>query len=138
MENLTLVKRIELAMAADTSGPGAANFIEGAINDYIPPCPMKDESNCRPGDLMDSGKSAKYKTVVIPSSQWFDLKMDIANALFDSWYDSIPNYDPYKKDSNGDLVLKHAPQERFEKWYDHAENILLENGIDCVETGVES
>jgi len=103
-----------------------------------PPCPMKDESNCRPGDLMDSGKPAKYESVVIPSDQWFDLKMDIANALFDSWYDSIPNYDPYKKDSNGDLVLKLAPQERFEKWYDHAENILLENGIDCVETGAES
>ena len=61
MENITLVKRIELAMAADTTGPGAA--------DYIPPCPMKDESNCRSSDLMDSGKSAKYKTVVIPSSQ---------------------------------------------------------------------
>jgi len=130
MENLTLIKRIEAAMAADTIGPMAA--------DYIPPCPMKDESNCRSSNLMDSGKSAKYKTVVIPSDQWFDLKMDIANALFDSWYDSIPNYDPYKKDSNGDLVLKHAPQERFEKWYDHAENILLENGIDCVETGAES
>jgi len=53
MENLTLVKRIELAMAADTSGPMAV--------DYTPPCPMKDESTCRPGDLMDSGKSAKYK-----------------------------------------------------------------------------
>ena len=110
MENLTLVKRIEAAMAADTSGPGAA--------DYIPPCPMK--------------------TVVIPSSQWFDLKMDIANALFDSWYDSIPNYDPYKKDSNGDLVLKGPPQERFEKWYDAAESMLINHGIDCVETGAES
>ena len=89
-------------------------------------------------DLMDIGKAAKYKTVVIPSSQWFDFKMDIANALFDSWYDSIPNYDPYKKDSTGDLVLKHAPQERFEKWYDLAENILLNHGIDCVETWAES
>ena len=89
-------------------------------------------------DLMDSGKAAESRTVVIPSSQWFDLKIDIANALFDSWYDNIPNYNPYKKDSNGDLVLKHAPQERFEKWYDHAENILLQNGIDCVETGAES
>ena len=73
MLNLTLVKRIELAMAADTSGPMAA--------DYIPPCPLADESNCRPGDLMDSGKSAKYKAV---------------------------------------------------------ENILINHGIDCVETGAES
>jgi len=130
MENLTLVKRIELAMAADTSGPMAV--------DYIPPCPMADESNCRPGDLMDSGKPAKYKAVVIPSSQWFDLKMDIANALLDSWYDNIPNYDPYKKDSNGDLVLKHAPQARFNDWYDAAENMLINHGIDCVKTGAES
>ena len=130
MENITLVKRIELAMAADTTGPMAA--------DYRPPCPMKDESKCRSSDLMASGKSAKYKTVVIPSSQWFDLKMDIANALFDSWYDSIPNYDPYKKDSNGDLVLKHAPQARFNDWYDAAESMLINHGIDCVETGAES
>jgi len=61
MENLTLIKRIEAAMAADTTGPMAA--------DYRPPCPMKDESNCSPSDLMDSGKAAKYESVVIPSEK---------------------------------------------------------------------
>lgn len=100
---------------------------------------MKDESNCRPSDLMDSGKPAKYESVVIPSDQWFDLKMDITDFAFNAFYFESGNKEnPYVEADNGDLVLKHAPQERFEKWYDHAENILLENGIDCVETGAES
>ena len=121
MENLTLIKRIEAAMAADTTGPMAA--------DYIKPCPMKD----------DSGKSAKYKTVVIPSSQWFDLKMDITDFAFNAFYFESGNKEnPYVEADNGDLVLTSAAQARFNDWYDAAENILINHGIDCVETGAES
>ena len=49
MPYLTLIKKIEAAMAADLSGPLAS--------EYIKLCPMTKLSNCRPSDLMDSGKA---------------------------------------------------------------------------------
>lgn len=131
MINLTLIKRIELAMATDTSGPMAV--------DYIPPCPTADESNCRASDLMDSGKAAKYKALVIPSDQWFDLKMDITDFAFNAFYFESGNKEnPYVEADNGDLIFTSAAQARFNDWYDAAESMLINHDIDCVETGADS
>jgi len=70
-----------------------------------------------------------YKTVKIPPQQLFDLKIEIADFAFNAFYfESGNSENPYVETNEGDLTP--AAQCRFNGWYDHAENILINHGID--------
>ena len=73
-----------------------------------------------------------YKTVKIPPQQLFDLKIEIADFAFNAFYfESGNSENPYVETSEGDLTHTPAAHSRFYAWFEHAENILVNHGIDC-------
>ena len=69
--------------------------------------------------------------VCLPDEQFKALQMDIADALLHAQIIDQAYY--YIEDDNGNVSLTEEGQEEFNRCHDHAEFILLDNGIRNAE-----
>ena len=69
--------------------------------------------------------------VCLPDEQFKALQMDIADALLHAQIIDQAYY--YIEDDKGNVSLTEEGQEEFNRCHDHAEFILLDNGIQNAE-----
>lgn len=71
----------------------------------------------------------------IPDDQFKSLQMDIAEALLHAQIIDVSHY--YVEDDQGNVSLTEEGQDEFNRCHDHAEFILIDNGIHNKELANE-
>ena len=68
--------------------------------------------------------------VGLPDSQFIELVSELASALLDSHLANAPGRIHYQTvDSDGNVTFTELGQDEFNRLYDYAEEILVDNGV---------